>query len=123
MRVTGLFANALIGAGLVVGAWSLVQLVAKKPIRRPLRIAVWVLEVMVLIFAIGGLVQMVTASHDFAKVEFVGYLIGMCLIPVGALWWTRTDETRAGTAVLAVIGLVTSILVLRVQQVWLGPHG
>jgi hypothetical protein len=121
--VTGLFANALISVGLIVAVWSLIQLIAKKPIGRPLRIGVWVLELMVVVFAIGGLVQMVTADHDLAKAEFAGYLVGMCLIPVGALWWTRTDETRAGTAVLAVIGLVTSILVLRVQQVWLGPHG
>ena len=121
--MTGLFANALIAAGLAVAVWSTVQLIAKKPIGRPLRLAVWLLELMVIAFAIGGLVQMLSADHDLARAEFAGYLIGMCLIPVGALWWTRTDETRAGTAVLAVIGLVTSILVLRVQQVWLGPHG
>jgi hypothetical protein len=77
---------------------------------------------MVVVFAIGGLVQMFTADHDFTKIEFVGYLVGMCLIPIGALWWTRTDASRAGTAVLLITALVTSILVLRVQQVWLGAH-
>jgi hypothetical protein len=120
--VTGLFANALIVAGLVIAAWSLIQLIANWPIGRPLRIAMWALELMVVVFAIGGIVQMFTADHDFTKIEFVGYLLGMCLIPLGALWWTRTDTSRAGTAVLLVIGLVTSILVLRVQQVWIGPH-
>jgi hypothetical protein len=119
--MTGLFANILMAAGLVVAVWALVQLIAKKPIGRPLRLAVLVMEALVVVFAIGGLVQMVTADHDFAKAEFVGYLLGMVLIPLGALWWTRTDTTRAGTAILLVIGLVTSILVLRVQSVWAGP--
>lgn len=121
--MTGLFADALMGAGLLVAAWSLVQLIANRPIGRSLRIAVLVLEALVVLFALGGLVQMVTADHDFTRIEFAGYLIGMCLIPIGALWWTRTDATRAGTAVLLVIGLVTSILVLRVQAVWAGPVG
>ncbi len=119
--MTGLFANALISAGLVVAVWSDVQLIANRPIGRSLRVAMWVLELMVLTFAIGGVVQMLMTDHDFAKLEFVGYLLGMCLIPIGALWWTRSDASRAGTAVLLIIGLVTSILVLRVQQVWLGP--
>jgi hypothetical protein len=120
--VTGLFANALIVVGLLIAVWSAVQLIANRPIGRPLRIAMWVLELMVIVFTIGGAVQMFMTDHDLARLEFMGYLLGMCLLPVGALWWTRTDASRAGTAVLLVIGLVTSFLVLRVQQVWLGPN-
>ena len=121
--MTGLFADLLIGAGVVVGLWALVQLLMRRPLGRALRFGVLGLEALIAVFLIGGIAQMLTTDQDFAKLEFVGYLIGMLAIPPAALWWTRTDSTRAGTAIIMVIGLVTSILVLRVQQVWAGTHG
>lgn len=121
--MTGPLATTLIVVGLAVALWALVQLIARRPLGRPLRIAVIVLQAVTLAFAVWGIVSMVGATHDFARWELVGYLLGMSLLPVGALWWTRTDTTRAGTAVIVVIGLVMPVLVVRVQQVWAGPHG
>ncbi|MEI8261519.1 MAG: hypothetical protein WCG77_08475 [Actinomycetes bacterium] len=121
--MTGPFADLLIAAGVLVGLWSLVQLIVNRPLGRALRLGVWCLEALIAVFLIGGIAQMMTTDQEFAKLEFVGYLLGMLAIPLAALWWTRTDGTRAGTAIIMVIGLVTSILVLRVQQVWAGPHG
>ncbi len=121
--MTGPLATATIAVSLAVALWAVVQLIGGIPLGRPLQIAVGVLEAVVIAFAIWGVVSMVGDTHEFARWEVIGYLLGMCLLPIGALWWTRTDRTRAGTGVLLVIALVMPVLVLRVQQVWAGPHG
>jgi hypothetical protein len=61
--------------------------------------------------------------RDFAKVEFVLYLLALvALIPV-ALWWMRGEVSRGASAVLLVVMLVVPFLVVRAQQIWAGTHG
>jgi hypothetical protein len=48
----------------------------------------------------------------------VGYLLAGVLIPVGALWWTRTDVSRAGSGVMIVAYLAVAVVILRLGQAW-----
>lgn len=118
--MTGAFANATIAVGLAVALAALVHLVLNKPVGRYLQSGVLVLTGMFVILAIGGIVQMFGTDRDFARAEFVGYLLLSPLIPLGAWWWSKNDETRAGSGVLIVVGLVMPVLVIRIQQVWAG---
>ena len=118
--MTGLFATATIAVSLVVAAWALVHLIIGRPMSRALHASQLVLVALFIVLAIGGIVQMIGSDRDFARLEFVGYLLLSPLIPLGSWWWTRGDTTRIGSAIVMVVGLVMPVLVLRIQQVWAG---
>ena len=106
--------------GLLIAGWAAVLLVMNRPVGRYLRIGVLVLSAMFVVLAIGGIAQMIGTDRDFARAEFVGYLILSPLIPLGAWWWSRNDTSRAGSGALLIVGLVMPVLVVRIQQVWAG---
>ena len=118
--MTGLFATATIAVSLVVAAWALVHLIIGRPMSRALHASQLVLVALFVVLAIGGIVQMLGSERDFARLEFVGYLVLSPLIPLGSWWWTKGDTTRIGSAIVVVVGLVMPVLVLRIQQVWAG---
>lgn len=118
--MTGLFATATIVVSLVMAAWALVHLIIGRPMSRALHASQLVLVALFVVLAIGGIVQMIGSDRDFARLEFVGYLLLSPLIPLGSWWWTRGDTTRIGSAIVMVVGLVMPVLVLRIQQVWAG---
>ena len=118
--MTGLFANATIVVGLLIAGWAAVLLIMNRPVGRFLQGTVLVLTAMFVVLAMGGIVQMIGTDRDFARAEFVGYLLLSPLIPLGAWWWSRNDKSRAGSGVVLVIGLVMPVLVVRIKQVWAG---
>lgn len=118
--MTGLYATATIAASLVIAAWALVHVVIGRPMSRALHGSQLVLVGLFVVLAIGGIVQMVGSDRDFARLEFVGYLVLSPLIPLGSWWWTRGDTTRIGSAIVVFVGLVMPVLVIRIQQVWAG---
>lgn len=118
--MTGLFSTATIIAGLLIAAWAAVLMVMNRPVGRALQYSVLGLAGMFVVLAIGGIVQMIGTDRDFARAEFVGYLLLSPLIPLGAWWWSRNDKSRAGSGVVLVVGLVMPVLVVRIQQVWAG---
>ncbi len=121
--VKGPYATAIIVVALVLAAWALVLLLANRQPRLPLLVGGAVLELMLLGFLVGGIVAMTQTSHEFARAEFVGYLLATAVIPPGAAAWALGEKSRSGTAVLFVAFLITPVMVLRVQQVWAGPVG
>ena len=118
--MTGAFSTATIIVGLAIAAWAAVLLIINRPVGRYLQSAVLLLTTMFVVLAIGGIVQMIGTDRDFARAEFVGYLLLSPLIPLGAWWWSKNDKSRAGSGVVLVIGLVMPVLVVRIQQVWAG---
>jgi len=119
--VTGAYATAVIVVALALALWTLVLVALNRAPSLPLLGGAVLLELMLLVFAVGGVVQMVGAHHTFARWELVGYLLALLLVPVAAVGWGWGEKTRSGTAVIAVGFLVVPVLVLRVQQVWAGP--
>ena len=108
---------------LVMALWALVDLIRGRSSGRPFVIGVGVFEAFMALFVIGGVVQAFTTTHDFAKVEFCGYLLGCLVIAPLAAWWNRGDSSRAACAIYSVIFLLMPVLILRVQQVWSGSYG
>jgi len=119
--VTGLFASVVIVASLLMAGWSVILLLINRPPGRLLLIGAGALEVLLLVLAIGGIVQMAASDRDFARLEFVGYLAACVAIVPAAVWWIRDEKSRAAAGVLTVVFLVVPVLVVRVQQVWAGP--
>jgi len=110
----------MIVVGLLIATGALVHLIINRPVGAYLRWALLAYTAMLIVFAIGGIVQMVGTDQDFARAEFVGYLLTTALFPIGAWWWSRNDSSRAGSGVVLVVALVTSVLIVRIQQVWAG---
>ncbi len=105
---------------LVLAAWAFALVLANRPPAVPLLAGGAVLEVLLLGFLIGGIVQMAGSHRHFARAEFVGYLLACVAIPPAAAAWGWGERSRAGTAVLAVGFLIMPVMVIRVQQVWAG---
>jgi len=118
--VTGPFATAIIIVSLLLFGWAIVLVILNRPPGRLLLGGAAVLEVMLLALLVGGVVQMLGSDRDFARLEFVGYLLACVAVVPAAVWWIRGEQTRAGSAVLAVVFVLMPVLVVRVQQVWAG---
>ena len=121
--VTGPYASVITVVALLFAAWTLVLAATNRHPGVFLLLAGGLLEALLAVFAVGGVVQMIASKHDFARVEFVGYLLGCVAIPPIAYVWAWGERSRAGAFVIALAFLITPIMILRVQQVWAGPLG
>lgn len=122
-RVTGPFATTIIVVSLLLAGWAVVLIVANRPPGRALWVALGILEALLIAFLVGGIVQMVGSERDFARLEFVLYLLGCAAVVPLAGWWVKDERSRAAAGVLAVVLLVLPVMIVRVQQVWAGPVG
>jgi hypothetical protein len=118
--MTGPFAAAIMVVALLLCGWAVVLLIANRAPDTALLAAGAVLEAMLIVFLVGGLVQMAGSEQDLARAEFVGYLLACVAVIPAAAWWVRDEKSRAAAGVLAVVFLVLPVLVIRVQQVWAG---
>lgn len=121
--MTGPFATAVIMVSLVLCLGAVGLLIANKSPRTGAWVLIGVLEAMLVVFAVGGIVQLASADHDVSAWELLGYLAGLVAILPAAVWWVRDERSRAAAGVLVVVLLVVPFLVLRVQQVWAGTSG
>lgn len=79
--MTGSYATAITIIALILAAWTLVLAAIDRSPGISLLVAGSVLEVMLIGFLVGGIVQMVGSDHHFARAEFVGYLLAALAIP------------------------------------------
>jgi RsiW-degrading membrane proteinase PrsW (M82 family) len=121
--VTGTYATVITVVALLLAAWALISAALNRPRGLALLAGGLALEVLLLVFAIGGVVQMARSDRTFARAEFVGYLLGLLAIPPFAFYWSWGEKSRSGTMVIALAFLITPVMVLRVQQVWAGSVG
>jgi len=121
--VTGTYAMAIMAVALLLAAWAFGLVLANRPPGVPLLAGGAVLEALLIGFLIGGIAQMIGSHREFARAEFVIYLLACVAIPPAAAGWGWGERSRAGTAVLAVGFLIMPVMVIRVQQVWAGPVG
>jgi hypothetical protein len=121
--VTGPYATAITVVALLLAAGALISAAANRPRGVPLLAAGVVLEALLVGLVVGGIVQMAGSDRHFARVEFVGYLLGCLAIPPSAFFWAWGEKSRSGTLVIALAFLITPVMVLRIQQVWAGTFG
>ncbi len=121
--MTGPYATAVIVVSLALCVGAIALLIADKSPGTGVWILLGILEAMLVVFAVGGVIQLAGADHDVPAWEFLAYLAGLMAIVPAACWWIRGERSRAAAGVLVVVLLVVPFLVLRVQQVWAGVDG
>lgn len=77
---------------------------------------------------LGCVLQLVTGVVNLARhgdgvsgALFVGYLVGLVLIPPAATIWALGEQSRSGTAVLLVMGLLVPVMLIRLHSIWTAP--
>lgn len=121
--MTGTYATAITVVALLFAGWALISAAANRHPTLLLLAAGVLLEALLLVLAVGGIVQMAGTDHIFARAEFVGYLLGALAILPLAYYWAWGEKSRSGTVVIALAFLITPVMVLRIQQVWAGSVG
>jgi hypothetical protein len=83
--------------------------------------AAGLLEAVLLVQAAVAVVALVGGTRPTSTATFLGYLVGVLIIPVAGALWARSEPTRWAGTVLAVAAAVTGVMVWRLVQVW-GGH-
>lgn len=110
----------LVGLALLIGLVALVYVVLDRAIDSALLGLVAVLFLGTVVQLVVGVVLLAGTDRDVAGATFVGYLVGVVLVPPLAAFWAVGERSRAGTVVLVILGLLVPVLVLRLDQIWTG---
>ena len=86
-------------------------------------VAAGLLEAVLVVQAVVAVVALVGGTRPPETPTFIGYLIGVLLIPVAGALWARAEPTRWAGTVLAVAALVAGIMVWRLVQLWNATRG
>ena len=77
-----------------------------------------VLEALLLLQAALAAAALLDGDRPEDTPTFLGYLIGVVLVPVAGVLRARTERTRWAGTVLAVAGAVVGVMVWRLLQLW-----
>jgi hypothetical protein len=76
------------------------------------------LEALLLVQAALAVAALVDGRRLQETATFVGYLVGVVLVPVAGVLWARTERTRWAGTVIAVAAAVVGVMVWRLLQLW-----
>ena len=111
---------ATVVVALALAAWAGYAAWRDQPPRRGQLIGTIVLELFALALVVTALVRLGDLHHRHNLATFTGYLIAFVIIPPAGFTLARMEPTRWGSVIIAVVGLVEAILVVRLQQVLTG---
>jgi hypothetical protein len=76
------------------------------------------LEAVLLVLLVVAVVQLAGGHRPPETAAFLGYLIGVVLVPVAGVLWARSEPTRWAGTVLAVAAAVVAVMAWRMLQLW-----
>jgi hypothetical protein len=79
------------------------------------------LEVLLLVQTALAVVALAGGERPAETATFLGYLVGVLLVPVAGILWARTEPTRWAGGVIVVVGLVVAVMAWRLLQLWEVP--
>lgn len=118
--MTDTLATVTITLGLLAAAWSLVTALRDRPMGRSHLAALAVVEAALLVQAVVAFSRMAGGHGPRETATFIGYAIGILLLPPAAAAWGVMERSRWGPAVIVVAGLSVAIMTVRMQQIWQG---
>ena len=77
-----------------------------------------VLEAVLLVQAAVAVAALSNGERPVELATFLGYLVGVLLVPVAGVLWARTEPSRWAGTVIAVAAVVVAIMAWRLLQLW-----
>ncbi|MEW2353955.1 hypothetical protein [Spirillospora sp. NPDC029432] len=118
--MTNALANVIIVASLLAAAYSLVSSLRDRPMDYWHLGALGVLEALLIAQAVLGFVKLGGGEGPAESATFVGYLLGVLLIPAAGAGWGLLERTRWGPGVIVVACLSVAVMIERMRQIWEG---
>jgi hypothetical protein len=118
--VNAILSAIIIVTALLIAVYALYRVVRNRGLDDPLLFALGGLEILLLVQLVAGLVAAASTDRNIDGATFVGYLIGIAILPPLAAVWALVERTRWGSAVIAVLGIVVAVMVVRLDQIWAG---
>jgi hypothetical protein len=81
------------------------------------------LEAVLLVQAVVVVVALAGGQRPPETATFLGYLVGVVLVPVLGVLWSRTEPSRWAGTVVAVAAAVVGVMVWRLLQLWQATGG
>jgi len=107
-------------AALAVAAWAGVSCVWGRRFTDPMFYAVVVLELLLVVQLVLASIALAGTARNVDGLTFVSYLVTTVLLPPLVVLWAASDHSRWGTGVVAMMGLVEAVLVVRLLDIWAG---
>lgn len=118
--MNAVLSTLLIAVALAIAGYALYRVVRNAGLDDPLLFALGALEVLLLVQLVGGLIAAAGTERDIETATFVGYLVGIAVLPPLAAGWALLERSRWGCAVIVVLGIVVAVMVVRLNQIWVG---
>lgn len=115
----GLALTIIVAALLVAGFSGLVALFNRSP-GMPHLLGLAAVELILLVQAGMAIGRMFSGDRPTGMATFVGYLLTALLIPPLAALLGAAERSRWGSVIVAVGCLVVAVMVVRLEQVWVG---
>ena len=109
------------GVGIIAGVVGLIWAFREKPptdLTAGLVAATGVLVLVQIVLAI--VLPLLGNVCEGDGLEYWMYLLTAALIPPAAIFWSLIERNRWSNAVLGVAGFAVAVMVVRMQQIWLG---
>ncbi|MEU8802258.1 hypothetical protein [Spirillospora sp. NPDC048819] len=121
--MTNVLAAVIIVVALLAAGYALVATLRDRPMGAGHLAALGVLEVLLIAQAVVGFVKLSGGEGPGGSATFIGYLVGVLLIPLAGAGWGLLERTRWGPGVIVVAGLAVAVMMVRMDQVWSGTGG
>ncbi|GAA4241727.1 hypothetical protein GCM10022254_71740 [Actinomadura meridiana] len=118
--MTDVLSTVIIVVALLLAAYAVVTMVRNRAMDAGHLVVLGVLEVLLIAQAVVGFVKLSGDGGPDSTATFVGYLVGILLIPAAGAGWGLMERTRWGSAVLVVAGIAVAVMVVRLGQLWDG---
>ncbi|QXJ20386.1 hypothetical protein AGRA3207_001090 [Actinomadura graeca] len=118
--MTDVLATVIIVVALLAAAHALVSALRDRAMGVPHLVVLGVLEALLVAQAVVGFVKLGGDGGPGATATFVGYLLGVLLIPVAGAGWGLLERSRYGPGVIVVACLAVAVMIVRMQQIWDG---
>jgi len=116
--VTSFLVGAVTVVAVVLTLLGVVSTLARRRIGLVHLVVAGLLEALLLVQTVLAVAAMVGGDRPEDSPTFLGYLLGVVLVPVAGVLWARTERTRWAGSVLAVAGAVVGVMVWRLLQLW-----
>ncbi|GAA2611037.1 hypothetical protein SMC26_24955 [Actinomadura fulvescens] len=118
--MTNWLATTIIVVSLLGAAYSLVAVLRDRAMDWGHLIALGLVEVLLVLQAVLGFVKLADDQGPKDSATFVGYLLGILLIPAAGAGWGMLERSRWGPGVIVVACLSVAVMIVRMDQIWTG---